>query len=105
MKKKHFDDLTKIDCPFGMLTEDTQKRLKTCNNAQRFDRTKWVEVNAFPVFDLNCTYRQKPEPRAVTVHIYEVRGTLFANSDSQVRRDLADKLIATREIVIEEDEG
>lgn len=98
MKKLHFDDLTKIDRPFGMLDEDTQKRLKNCGRVQRFTGSEWVETT----FALHPqrTYRQKPVPKTVTVYIYEYNDTIFAD----LARSHRYPLIATGEIAIEEDE-
>jgi hypothetical protein len=40
----HFDDLTAITAPFGMLDDDTQQRLKDYRYAvQRFDGHEWVD--------------------------------------------------------------
>ena len=60
MTGKHFDDLTAIDCPFGMLDECTQERLKAAKPVQVFNRD-WVEINS-ELFWNGSTYRAKPQP-------------------------------------------
>lgn len=102
MKKYHFDDLTEINCCFGLLDEDTQKRMEDCDEVQRFDRTKWV--NSFTIFDPDLTYRQKPKPKTVTVYFYESNGTIFASSELETFSYSGNKLIATKEITLEEEE-
>ena len=37
MTKLHFDDLTQITCPFWMRDDDTQERLRACDEVQYFE--------------------------------------------------------------------
>lgn len=62
MKKKHFAKLTNIECPFGMLTDHTKRRLSYITEVQVFDGLEWVDV-VVRVFDPKRTYRQKPTNR------------------------------------------
>lgn len=100
--KKQFDNLTEIDCPFGMLDKDTQARLERCVDVQKFNGSDWVST--LPVFYPERTYRKKPLPKTVTVYLYKSGGDIIA--DTEAPRDYypSGKLIATREIVLEEDE-
>ena len=43
--KLHFDDLTQITCPFGMLDDDTQKRLRACEEVLFYNCFgEWVKI-------------------------------------------------------------
>ncbi len=55
-------DLTKIDRPFGLLDEATQKALRECGGPwEWFTNVGW-EDNGNPSFLAAYTYRQKPQP-------------------------------------------
>lgn len=63
MDKLHYEDLTKITCPFGLLDSDTQDRLKTCWEIEWFDDGDWRKVNTRTYgFGSYMTYREKPKP-------------------------------------------
>jgi len=60
-KKLHFDDLTKICVSFGMLDDDTKRRLEASGPWDVYDVKGWVNsVN--PDFFEEFAYRKKPEP-------------------------------------------
>ena len=62
--KLHFDDLTQINCPFGMLDDDTQERLKACGEVEFFRSNGWYHIGANEMsFTLFYTYRAKPKPK------------------------------------------
>jgi len=64
MTKLHFDDLTQITCPFGMLDDDTQERLKACDEVEFFRSNGWYHIGANEMsFTLFYTYRAKPKPK------------------------------------------
>jgi hypothetical protein len=55
-------DLTKIEKPFGLLDESTQKALRECGGPwEVFDDDGWVDT-ADPGWFHGSTYRQKPQP-------------------------------------------
>jgi hypothetical protein len=59
--KLHFDDLTKITCPFGMLDDDTRKRLLEWEHGWEFFsfvdwRDHYTNCPTLP----GTTYRAKP---------------------------------------------
>lgn len=62
MTKLHFDDLTKITCPFGMLDDDTQQRLMDCED-------RWLGINITVLWRDNITYRAKPKPKRVVTWV------------------------------------
>lgn len=55
----HFDDLTAINVPYGLLDDDTQKRLRDCGGPLEGFRAVggWIEVTP-PAFSPSFTYRQ-----------------------------------------------
>lgn len=69
MKRYHFDDLTEINCPFGLLDDDTKARLEECGgpweklvDGNDYNNLKWITIQA-PFFFVGYVYRQaKPEP-------------------------------------------
>ena len=61
MTKLHFNDLTQITCPFGMLDDDTQERLKACDETEFWNDGRWNETTGFKFQYL--TYRAKPQPK------------------------------------------
>ena len=64
MTKLHFKDLTQITCPFGMLDDDTQERLKACDEVEFFRSNGWYHIGANEMsFTLFYTYRAKPKPK------------------------------------------
>ena len=62
MTKLHFEDLTKITCPFGMLDDDTQQRLKACEEVESFEGYGWY-YKPYPRFSPYRVYRAKPQPK------------------------------------------
>lgn len=82
--KLHFDDLTKINCPFGMLDGDTQERLKACGDVEYFSYGEEWRSRELPFVTVspNITYRQKPKPKMITefAHYHEAEG-LFITKD------------------------
>ena len=61
MTKLHFEDLTQITCPFGMLDDDTQERLMDCDETEFWNDGRWNETTGFKFQYL--TYRAKPKPK------------------------------------------
>ena len=66
MERYHFDDLTKINCPFGLLDDDTQERLKTWPHGHEFlcgynAYLGWDDTSS-PHWANTGTYRAKPAP-------------------------------------------
>lgn len=61
MDKLHFDDLTKIIAPFGLLDDDTQQRLRAWPHGVEFftARGAWV-VCGHPSFFGDGAYRARP---------------------------------------------
>lgn len=76
MTGKHFEDLTKIDCPFALLDDDTQKRLRSYKGAfEHFGiGGLWVgPKNNGPGWYPHQTYRAKPVPvTETTVHDMQI---------------------------------
>lgn len=68
--KMHFDDLTKINVPFGLLDTWTKDRLCRHDGGwQMFSLCgEWVEWD--PSFSDSVTYRAKPTPVVETVKLY-----------------------------------
>ena len=64
MTKLHFDDLTQITCPFGMLDNDTKERLKACEDVESFEGYGWYD-KPYPSFFPYGVYRAKPKPKRV----------------------------------------
>jgi len=61
-EKFHFDDLTKITCPTGMLDDDTFQRLEAWSHGHElWDGCKWVIV-VEPYRYGRFTIRAKPAP-------------------------------------------
>ena len=66
MTKLHFDDLTKITCPFGMLDDDTQRKLDDHADAGgvvEIWRDHGWSVCKYINWDEYLTYRAKPKPQ------------------------------------------
>jgi len=60
-EKLHFDDLTQITAPFGLLDDDTQARLKAWPHGwECFDKRGWKVWE--PYWAFTATYRAKPAP-------------------------------------------
>ena len=65
MTKLQFEDLTQIACPFGMLDDDTQERLKACGRVEFYSISgEWIYLQK-PTWESNITYRAKPQPKRV----------------------------------------
>ena len=64
MTKLHFEDLTQITCPFGMLNDGMQSRLMACDDVEVWDGQQWVNNEASAWF-CYYTYRAKPKPKRV----------------------------------------
>ena len=65
MTKLHFEDLTQITCPFGMLDDDTQKRLRACEEVLFYNCFgEWVKILE-PSWADATIYRAKPKPKRV----------------------------------------
>ena len=66
MTKLHFDDLTQITCPFGMLDDDTQRRLDDHVDAggaiEGWRDCGW-SLCGNGIWDEYLTYRAKPKPK------------------------------------------
>lgn len=62
MTKLHFEDLTKITCPFGMLDDDTRERLKECDEIEFFDGCAWHTL-AMRIVHPHSVYRAKTKPK------------------------------------------
>jgi len=60
--KLHFDDLTAITAPFGLLDEDTQRRLKEAGPWDFLNCDGMWEGIEKPTWLLDLTYRKCPEP-------------------------------------------
>ena len=61
MEKMHFDDLTKITAPFGMLDDDTQDRLMAhIGPIECFAGYSWNKI--LPDWIVDVTYRAAPKP-------------------------------------------
>ena len=69
MTKLHFDDLTKITCPFGMLNDDTQERLRACDDVEVWDGQQWVN-NEASAWYCYYTYRAKPKPKRLVTWVH-----------------------------------
>ena len=67
MTKLHFEDLTQITCPFGMLDDDTQERLKACDVVEYFSFAGWVEGGQNWLDHL--AYRAKPKPQRLVTWV------------------------------------
>ena len=67
MTKLHFDDLTQITCPFGMLDDDTQERLRACGETEFWNDGRWNETTGFKFQYL--TYRAKPKPQRLVTWV------------------------------------
>ena len=67
MTKLHFEDLTQITCPFGMLDDDTQERLMDCDETEFWNDGRWNETTGFKFQYL--TYRAKPKPKRVVTWV------------------------------------
>ena len=69
MTKLHFDDLTQITCPFGMLDDDTQERLKACDSVEFYSYIGGWSSPVSPSFACYVTYRAKPKPKRVVTWV------------------------------------
>lgn len=62
MDKLHFDDLTAITAPFGLLDDDTQQRLRAWpHGLELFTMNGW-EGKLVPFWGCAATYRARPAP-------------------------------------------
>ena len=77
MTKLHFDDLTQITCPFGMLDDDTQERLKACDKVQYFATIGWFDQDDRDnrPWNLSYTFRAKPKPKRVVTWLLSDEGS------------------------------
>jgi hypothetical protein len=69
MTKRHFTDLTAIDCSFGELDDDTQARLRDWTGpleAKALTSKEWT-VWFNPVWSSGFMYRAKPEPQGPVI--------------------------------------
>ena len=69
MTKLHFEDLTQITCPFGMLDDDTQERFEDYAiffDVEVFLNGIWHEDDPYEPRNFGYTYRAKPKPKRVT---------------------------------------
>lgn len=65
MTLQHYDDLTAIVCPWSMLNEDTQRRLRDCGGpweAWHAAEACWKRVYDTPGWGRMGCYRQAPRP-------------------------------------------
>ena len=63
--EKHFDDLTQISCPFGMLDRSTRARLAAWSHGwERFSMGRWA-LSARPDWFPDTTYRARPAKKPV----------------------------------------
>ena len=73
MNKLHFDDLTKITCPFGMLDYDTQERFyeyaEDCGEIEQWDGFEWMPEKCNAVFFAYRAYRAKPKPKRLVAWV------------------------------------
>ena len=68
MTKLHFEDLTQITCPFGMLDDDTQERLMDCEEVQKYN-DGWVSNDNNLFWFASTTYRAKPKPKRLVTWV------------------------------------
>ena len=68
MNKLHFDDLTQITCPLGMLDDETREKLldhmAVAGRIEIFDQNRWAADTGLMLTN-NTTYRAKPAPDQV----------------------------------------
>ena len=73
MTKLHFEDLTQITCPFGMLDDDTQRRLDDHVDAggaiEGWRDCGWL-LCGNGIWDKYITYRAKPKPKRVVTWVH-----------------------------------
>lgn len=55
-------DLTKIEKPFGLLDEETQKALRECGGPWEVFGETWEDNGGEPAWYPHFTYRLKPQP-------------------------------------------
>lgn len=67
-EKLHFDDLTKITCPFGMLDDDTQQRLMDCDAVEKYT-DGWVNNDTNLFWFASTTYRAKLMPKRLVAWV------------------------------------
>ena len=63
-EKLHFEDLTQITAPFGLLDDDTQARLKAWPHGWEYIsmiKRRWIDWRN-PFWEFTSTYRAKPAP-------------------------------------------
>ena len=76
MTLAHFDDLTKINVPFGLLDSDTQGRLQASDGPfQRYGNGDW-NAAPDPSWSDHAAYRIAPAP-VVSAQTCEVQVALF----------------------------
>ena len=69
MTKLHFEDLTQITCPFGMLDDGMQSRLMACDDVEVWDGQQWVN-NEASAWCCYYTYRAKPQPKRLVTWVH-----------------------------------
>jgi hypothetical protein len=62
-------DLTKIEKPFGLLDEATQKALKDHDGPIEWYSWKGWKVIIYPAFSSSNTYRVQPQPEKTKVEL------------------------------------
>ena len=72
MNKLHFDDLTKITCPFGLLSGRTQDALRAYAEnggvVEKFTCGDW-EITESGMFFADGTYRAEPMPQRMVMWV------------------------------------
>lgn len=83
--KLHFDDLTQITCPFGMLDDDTQRRLDDHVDAggaiEGWRDCGW-SLCGNGIWDKYITYRAKPQPKRVVTWVQYDNGNVGLHCES-----------------------
>ena len=72
MTKLHFEDLTKITCPFGMLDDDTQERFEDyaiLGDVEVFLNGIWQD-DPYETRSFGYTYRAKPKPKRLVSWVH-----------------------------------
>ena len=73
MTKLHFEDLTQITCPFGMLDDDTQRKLDyyaaVGGEVEIWKDYGW-SLCKYINWDEYLTYRAKPQPKRLVTWVH-----------------------------------
>ena len=72
MTKLHFEDLTKLTCPFGMLDDDTQERFEDyaiLGDVEVFLNGIWQD-DPYETRNFGYTYRAKPKPQRLVTWVH-----------------------------------